>query len=264
MGLTPFGNEPHTDFSEESNRRSMRAALEGVRGEFGRSYPLRIGAKRLETDGELVSVNPAAPGEVVGRVARATRREADLALDVAAAAFEDWRRSAPEARARILLRAAAIMRKRKFELSAWAVFEAGKPWAEADADVAEAIDFLEYYAREMIRLKDGVEVHSLPGEESRYFYIPMGVGVVVPPWNFPLAILTGTASAALVTGNTVVLKPSEKTPVLGAKFAEIMAEAGLPDGVLNFCPGRGAEIGDYLVTDPRTRFVSFTGSMEVA
>ena len=136
-----------------------------------------------------------------------------------------------------MLRAAAIMRRRKFEMLAWEVYEGGKPWAEADAQFAEAIDFLEYYAREMLRLKDGKDVFSLPGEESRYFYQPLGVGVVIPPWNFPTAILTGMSSAAIVTGNTIVLKPSETTSVLGAKIAEIFEEAGLPDGVLNFCPG---------------------------
>jgi 1-pyrroline-5-carboxylate dehydrogenase len=145
---------------------------------------------------------------------------------------------------------------------AWEVYEGGKPWAEADAQVAEAIDFLEYYAREMLRLKDGVEVYSVPGEESRYFYQPMGIGVVIAPWNFPTAILTGMSSAAIVTGNTIVMKPSEYTSVLGAKVAQIFEEAGLPEGVLNFCPGYGNEVGDYLVTDARTRFISFTGSMK--
>ncbi len=261
MGLVPYKNEAYLDWSDGRNAEDMRAALKDVEGRLGRSYPAIIGGKRVETDGEVVSVNPASPSQVVGRTARATEREADLALDVATGAFEHWSRTAPEARARVLLRAAAIMKKRKFELLAWEVFEGGKPWNEADAQVAEAIDFLEYYAREMLRLKDGVEIYAIPGEESRYTYQPMGVGVVIAPWNFPTAILTGMSGAAIVAGNTVVMKPSEFTSVIGAVVAEIFEEAGLPEGVLNFLPGYGSEVGDYLVQDARTRFVSFTGSM---
>lgn len=263
MGLTAFKNEPLTDFSTEPGLKAMRGALKEVEGSLGDSYQLRIGSKRIETREEMLSINPSAPDQVVGHVAKAGRDEADLALHTATETFEDWSRTPPEARARILLRAAAIMRRRKLELAAWEIYEAGKPWSEADADVAEAIDFLEYYAREMLRLKDGVEIPPTPGEENRYFYQPLGVGVIVPPWNFPLAILTGMTSAAIVAGNTVVLKPASSTPVMGAKFAEVMEEAGLPDGVLNFCPGSGSEIGDYLVADRRTRFISFTGSMQV-
>ncbi|MDP8950288.1 MAG: L-glutamate gamma-semialdehyde dehydrogenase [Actinomycetota bacterium] len=262
MGLIPYKNEPGLDWSDEANVKAMRAALEEVGGSLGKSYPLVIGGERIETDGEIVSINPANPSQVVGRVAAAGEREADMALETARNAFESWSRTAPEARARILLRAAAIMRRRKFEILAWHVHEGAPPWAEADAQLAEAIDFLEYYAREMLRLKDGVEIYSVPGEESRYFYQPMGVGVIIAPWNFPVAILTGMSSAALVTGNTVVMKPSEFTSVLGSKVAEIFEEAGLPEGVLNFCPGYGSEVGDYLVTDARTRFVSFTGSVK--
>ncbi|HZC18741.1 MAG TPA: aldehyde dehydrogenase family protein, partial [Rubrobacteraceae bacterium] len=262
MGLLPYKNEPYLDWSEESNQEAMRAALEEVEGSLGKSYPLIVGGKPVETDGEIVSLNPSDPSQIVGRVAAATGREADMALKTATRAFESWSRTAPEARARILLRAAAIMRRRKFEMLAWEVYEGGKPWPEADAQVAEAIDFLEYYAREMLRLKDGVEIYSVPGEESRYFYQPMGVGVIIAPWNFPTAILTGMSSAAIVTGNTIVMKPSESTSVIAAKVAQIFEEAGLPEGVLNFCPGYGSEVGDYLVTDPRTRFISFTGSMQ--
>jgi 1-pyrroline-5-carboxylate dehydrogenase len=262
MGLLPYKNEPYLDWSDESNQEAMRAALKEVEGYLGKSYPLIIGGKPIETDGEIISVNPSDPSQVVGRVGRATKREAHMALETATKTFVSWSRTVPEARARILIKAAAIMRRRKLEVLAWEVYEGGKPWAEADAQVAEAIDFLEYYAREMLRLKDGVEVYSVPGEESRYFYQPMGVGIIIAPWNFPTAILTGMSSAAIVTGNTIVMKPSEYTPVLGAKVAEIFEEAGLPEGVLNFCPGYGSEIGDYLVTDARTRFISFTGSMK--
>jgi len=262
MGLIPYKNEPGLDWSDESNIKAMRAALEEVSDSQGKSYPLVIGGHRVETDGEIVSVNPANPSQVVGRVAAASEREADMALETATRAFETWSRTAPESRARILLRAAAIMRRRKYEMLAWHVHEGAPPWAEADAQLAEAIDFLEYYAREMLRLKDGVEIYSVAGEESRYFYQPMGVGVIIAPWNFPVAILTGMSSAAIVTGNTIIMKPSEYTSVLGAKVMEIYEEAGVPEGVVNFLPGYGGEIGDYLVQDPRTRFISFTGSMK--
>jgi 1-pyrroline-5-carboxylate dehydrogenase len=262
MGLIPYENEPGLNWSDGANVKAMRTALEEVGNSLGESYPAIIGGKRIETDGEIVSVNPANPSQMVGRVARATEREADMALETAKTTFESWSRTPPEARARILLRAAAIMRRRKFELLAWHVHEGAPPWAEADAQLAEAIDFLEYYAREMLRLKDGVEIYAVPGEESRYVYQPMGVGVIVAPWNFPVAILTGMSSAAIVTGNTIVMKPSEYTSVLGAKVAEIFEEAGAPEGVVNFLPGYGGEIGDYLVTDPRTRFISFTGSVK--
>jgi len=261
MGLLPYKNEVYLDWADEKNVGTMNLALKEVEAQLGKSYPLVIAGKLVETEGEISSVNPAKPSQVVGRVGRATEREADMALESATQAFASWSRTSPEARARILLRAAAIMRRRKFELLAWEAFEGGKPWAEADAQVAEAIDFLEYYAREMLRLKDGVEIYAIPGEESRYSYQPMGVGVVIAPWNFPTAILTGMSAAAIVTGNTVVMKPSEFTSVIGAVVAEIFQEAGLPDGVLNFLPGYGSEIGDYLVTDARTRFISFTGSM---
>ena len=198
MGLIPYKNEEYLDWTEEKNVEAMRAALKDVGSRLGRSYPAIIGGRRVETDDEIVSVNPANPSQVVGRTASATEREADMALETATSTFETWSRTAPEARARILLRASAIMKRRKFELLAWEAYEGGKPWFEADAQVAEAIDFLEYYAREMLRLKDGVEIYSVPGEESRYTYQPMGVGVIIAPWNFPTAILTGMSSAAIV------------------------------------------------------------------
>jgi 1-pyrroline-5-carboxylate dehydrogenase len=261
MGLIPYKNETYLDWSDEKNVQAMQDALNDVGSRLGRSYPAIIGGKRVETDSEITSVNPANPSQVVGRTASATEREADMALQTATSTFETWSRTSAEARARILLRASAIMKRRRFELLAWEAYEGGKPWAEADAQVAEAIDFLEYYAREMLRLKDGVEIYAIPGEESRYSYQAMGVGVIIAPWNFPTAILTGMSSAAIVTGNTVVMKPSEFTSVIGAVVAEIFEEAGLPEGVLNYLPGYGSEVGDYLVQDARTRFISFTGSM---
>jgi 1-pyrroline-5-carboxylate dehydrogenase len=262
MGLLPYKNEPYLDFTTDENRRALDEAFKQVEGQLGKSYPLRIGEQRLDTDGEIVSVNPSNPSQVIGRTASATEREADMALATATKTFESWSRTTAEYRARIMLRASGIMRRRKLELIGWEVYESGKVPSEAVAHVAEAIDFLEYYAREMLRLKDGAPVHSLPGEESRYFYQPMGVGVVIAPWNFPLAILTGMSSAAMVTGNTVVLKPSESTSVIAAIYADIMQEAGLPEGVMSYLPGYGSDMGDYLVSDPRTRFISFTGSMQ--
>ena len=236
MALPPYSNEVYLDWTDETNQNAMRTALQRIEGELGKSYPLIIGGREVETDGEITSVNPAAPSQLVGHVASATVQEADMALETATKTFETWSRTAPEARARILLRAAATMRRRKFELLAWEVYEGGKPWAEADAQVAEAIDFLEYYAREMLRLKDGKGLYSVAGEENQYFYGAMGVGVIIAPWNFPTAILTGMSSAAIVTGNTIVLKPSEYTSVIGAQVAEIFAEAGLPEGVLELLP----------------------------
>lgn len=261
--LTEFKNEPFTDFSIESNRKLMEDAIKKVRSELGKKHPLMIGGKAVETEKELVSTNPSNPKEVIASFSKATQKEAKMAMDAAITAFESWKNVCPTERARCLIKAAAIMRERKFELSAWMIVEIGKNWAEADGDTAEAIDFLEYYAREMIRLGKPVEMPTFDGEENDLRYIPLGVGVVVPPWNFPLAILVGMSSAAIVGGNTVVLKPSSETPNIGYQFYKIMEEAGLPAGVLNFVPGSGAEVGDYLVEHPKTRFISFTGSKEV-
>ncbi|WP_264807316.1 aldehyde dehydrogenase family protein, partial [Cytobacillus sp. NCCP-133] len=185
------------------------------------------------------------------------------AMQAAVEAFKTWRKVKPETRADVLFKAAAIIRRRKHEFSALLTKEAGKPWNEADADTAEAIDFLEYYARQVLKIKDGVPVNSRPNEYNRYDYIPLGVGIIISPWNFPLAIMAGTTVAAIVAGNTVLLKPASTTPVVAAKFVEVMEEAGLPKGVLNFVPGSGAEVGDYLVDHKDTRFISFTGSRDV-
>jgi 1-pyrroline-5-carboxylate dehydrogenase len=188
---------------------------------------------------------------------------AEKAMQAALQAFATWKKQKPEHRANVLFKAAAIIRRRKHEFSGYLVKEAGKPWNEADADTAEAIDFLEYYARQVLKLKDGADVKSRAGESNQYHYIPLGVGIIISPFNFPLAIMAGTAAAAIVTGNTILLKPADATPVVAAKFVEVMEEAGLPNGVLNFIPGNGSEIGDYLVEHPKTRFVSFTGSRAV-
>ncbi|KYD08312.1 MAG: L-glutamate gamma-semialdehyde dehydrogenase [Caldibacillus debilis] len=261
--VVPFKHEPLTDFSREENRQAFLRALKKVEAELGREYDLVIGGKRIRTEEKIVSVNPANKNEVIGRVSKANRELAEQAMQAALEKFNEWRKFKPEARADILFKAAAIVRRRKHEFSALMVKEAGKSWREADADTAEAIDFMEYYGRQMLRIKDGFEVESRPGESNRFGYIPLGVGVVISPWNFPFAIMCGTTVAALVTGNTVLLKPASATPVVAAKFVEVLEEAGLPAGVLNFIPGSGAEVGDYLVDHPKTRFISFTGSKEV-
>ncbi|MDQ0861480.1 L-glutamate gamma-semialdehyde dehydrogenase [Bacillus sp. V2I10] len=261
--MIPYKHEPFTDFTNEENKKVYQEALQKVEGYLGQDYPLYIGAEKVTTDDKIVSYNPADKEEVIGRVSKATRDHAEKAMQEASAAFESWKKVKPEIRADVLFKAAAIIRRRKHEFSALLTKEAGKPWNEADADTAEAIDFLEFYARQMLKLKDGVPVESRPGEYNRYDYIPLGVGIIISPWNFPFAIMAGTAVAAIVTGNTILLKPASTTPIVAAKFVEVMMEAGLPSGVLNFVPGSGAEVGDYLVDHPKTRFISFTGSRDV-
>ena len=263
--VTEFRNEPLTDFSRPDNRRAMEAALAQVRGELGREYDLRIGAERLRSPDKLHSYNPSRPQEVVGVFQRATKEQAEKAIQVAYEKFSSWRQAPVAERAGILFRAGEIMRSRKHELSAWMVYEVGKTWPEADADTAEAIDFSEFYAREALRLFSPAEdrVTPVPGERNELRYISLGVGVVIPPWNFPLAITTGMTLASLVAGNTVVLKPSSDSPAIAYKLYEVMEEAGLPVAALNFVSGGGGSIGDALVLHPKTRFVAFTGSKEV-
>ncbi len=261
--LSEFRNEPTIDYGRPETGRRMREALEQVTRQLGEEYPIIIAGRKIATAEKIRSVNPSDLSEVVGFASKADRALAEQALQAAASAFESWRRVGPVERSRYLSKAAAIMRRRRIELVAWMVLEAGKTWPEADADVAEAIDFLEFYSREMVRLAAVQPLTRLMGEDNELVYLPLGVGVIIPPWNFPLAILAGMTSAAIVTGNAVVLKPASATPVIGAKFVEIMEEAGLPPGVLNFLPGPGEAIGDYLVSHPLTRFVSFTGSRDV-
>jgi 1-pyrroline-5-carboxylate dehydrogenase len=261
--MIPYKHEPFTDFSSEENKKAYLEGLKLVESYLGQDYNLVIGGECISTEDKIVSVNPSNKEEVIGRVSKANRELAEKAMQVADETFNTWRKVKPEVRADILFRAAAIIRRRKHEFSALLTKEAGKPWNEADADTAEAIDFIEYYARQMLKLKDGMPVESRPGEYNRYSYIPLGVGIIISPWNFPFAIMAGTTIAAIVTGNTVLLKPASTTPVVAAKFVEVMEEAGLPKGVLNFVPGNGAEVGDYLVDHPRTRFISFTGSRDV-
>jgi 1-pyrroline-5-carboxylate dehydrogenase len=257
-----FRNEALTDFSLSASRQAFAGAIDALEGD-AHDYPLVIAGEHVTTGAWLVSHNPARQGTVVGRVAQAGRAEADSALAAAWTAFETWSRTDPAERARVVLKTAAALRRRKHELSATMVLEVGKPWAEADADTAEAIDFCEFYARAQLRLIKTQPLTRMVGVDNELVYLPLGAGLVVPPWNFPLAILTGMTVGAIVAGNTVILKPSSLTPVIGAKLMEVLAEAGLPPGVVNFLPGPGAEVGEYLVNHPRIRFVSFTGSREV-
>lgn len=264
-----FANEPMTDFGDPANAQQMRDALASAQREFGKEYPLLIGGEPIKTGQKIRSLNPSNPREVVGIVQRATVAHAEQALAAATVAFGDeragqgWRWTPAETRAKFALRAATAMRRRRFALNAWLILEAGKSWAEADGDVAEAIDFCEFYAREALRYDGAQPVGRVAGEKTELFYLPLGAGVVIPPWNFPFAILTGMTVAAWVSGNTVVLKPSSETPIIAVKFMEIMEEIGLPAGVVNLVTGPGSEVGDRLVADPRTRFVAFTGSREV-
>ncbi len=263
MAIPKFKNEACTNFSRPANRKKQHAAIEKARAEFGREYPILIGSERMYTDQKLSSFNPSKATEVVGVFQRGDAAVAGKALEVAAAKFEEWKHVPAARRAEYLFKAAKLMRKKRFELNAVEILEVGKTWPEADADVAEAIDFLEFYGREALRYGADQPVTKLPGEKGKLVYVPLGVGVVIPPWNFPLAILAGMSSAAIVTGNTVVLKPSSDSPWVGWKFVEIMLEAGLPAGVLNFVSGPGGAVGDTLVLHPKTRFISFTGSKEV-
>jgi 1-pyrroline-5-carboxylate dehydrogenase len=261
--MIEFKNEPLTDFSKEENKQRMLAALKQVATQFGRGYDLIIGGKRVRTAEKFSSFNPSERTEVLGVFAKAGVKEAKQAIETAWKRFQTWRFASVGERAGYLFRAATIMRRRKLEMSAWMVYEVGKNWVEADADVAETIDFLDFYGREALRYGGPQPVTPYPGELNELEYIPLGVGVVIPPWNFPCAIMAGMTSAALVTGNTVVLKPSSDAPVIAAKFMEVLEEAGVPAGVVNFVPGSGASCGDTLVGHPLTRFISFTGSKEV-
>ena len=263
MSLPPFSNEPYTDFSLPANRAAMECALARVRTQLGRHYNLLIAGERVETSDKLISVNPARPAEIIGTHSKATVELATRAVETAYTAFPKWSRTPALSRIQMLVRTAALIRERKLDFDAWLVLESGKTWPEAEAETAEAIDFCEYYAREMERLSGPQPVVQMPGEYDEFRYLALGVGIVIPPWNFSLAILCGMAVAALVTGNTVVIKPSSETPTVGAIFAETLLEAGFPPESFSFLPGSGGAIGDILVQHPKTRFVSFTGSRDV-
>ncbi len=261
--LVPFKNEPFTNFSCPDAQQKMKEALALVRSQLGREYPLLIDGEHIVTERKITSINPSNKTEVVGVVSSADRVLAEKAINAATVAFESWRKVNPRTRAEYLFKAAAILRRRKYEFASWMVIEEGKNWPEADGDVAEAIDFLDFYARQMIELSKPKELTRIPNEDNEVEYIPIGVGAVIPPWNFPLAILVGMTTAAIVSGNPVVLKPASTAVVIAAKFVEVLEEMNLPKGVINFIPGSGAEIGDFIVTHPKIRFISFTGSKEV-
>ncbi|MGD8191826.1 L-glutamate gamma-semialdehyde dehydrogenase [Brevibacillus ginsengisoli] len=258
-----FKNEPFTNFKLPENKQAFEKELAKVESEMGREYDIIIGGERIRTEKKINSINPSNKEQVVGVVSQADQALAEKAIQTALNAFETWKDVNPQARSRYLYKAAAIMRRRKHEFSAWLVKEAGKSWAEADADTAEAIDFMEYYGRQMDRLAERQPLTRIPTEDNELYYVGLGVGIVIPPWNFPLAIMAGMTTAAIVSGNTVVLKPASTTPVIAAKFMEILEDAGVPAGVVNFLPGSGGEVGDYLVEHPMTRFISFTGSRDV-
>ena len=258
-----FHNEAIQTFADTASQSQLQAAIAQERARFGSSYPLIIDGRRIETDQKIRSLNPARPNEIVGLVSSASRAQADEAMAAAQNAFVGWSRTKPAERAALVFAAADRIRKERNRYNALLVLEVGKPWIEADADTAEAIDFLEFYGREAIRYATPPPLVPVPGETSRLQYIPLGVGLVIPPWNFAFAIMAGMTAAALVSGNTVVLKPSSDSAVIAAVFVDLLIDIGLPPGVLNFVPGSGREIGDALVLDPRTRFIAFTGSKEV-
>ncbi len=262
--MDEFKNEPFTDYSTPENAEAMRAAIEKVRSELGREYPVVINGEKILLASKFESFNPAKKDEIVGRFSEVDTDTSlvEKAIDSATAAFKLWRNVPAAERAEYLFKIADVMRKRKHELSAWMVFEVAKTWAEADGDTAEAIDFLEYYGREMLRWSEKQPITKVEGENNSIEYIPLGVGAVIPPWNFPLAIMAGMTMAAVVTGNTVVLKPSSDSPTIAAKFMEIVEEVGLPAGVVNFLTGSVAT-GEAMTTSPKTRFISFTGSKQV-
>jgi 1-pyrroline-5-carboxylate dehydrogenase len=257
-----FRNEPFVDFKSSANEHAMKAALERVGGMLGHEYELVIGGERVRTANKFRSLNPAKPTQVVGVHQEAGAEHAEQAIAAALKAFKTWQFVSPELRASLLLRTAALIRDRKFDFCAWLTYEVGKNWAEADADVAETIDFLEFYAREALRLANAEPPIQYPGERNRLLYVPLGVGAVIPPWNFPFAIMAGMTAAAIVCGNTVVVKPSTDAPTIAARFLDVLEEAGMPPGVVNLCQG-GPVVGRALVDNPKTRFIAFTGSKAV-
>jgi 1-pyrroline-5-carboxylate dehydrogenase len=264
MQLAEFRNEPLRDFrSNPEHAKRMEEALDQIRQELGQEYDLVINGERIKAPDKFCSYNPGQKDQVVGVISKGDAGLAERAIRAADEAFKPWSHTPAEQRVQLALKTARIMRERKFHYMAWMCYEVGKTWPEADADVAEAIDFAEFYAREMLRLDPPQPLTPVAGERNYLRYLPLGVGVVIPPWNFPLAILTGMTLASVVAGNTVVMKPSSDSPVIAYKLFEALEEAGMPPGVVNYLPGPGGSVGDVLVGHPRTRFVAFTGSKEV-
>ena len=261
--LPPFTNEPFRDFTNPDVKRAMQEALVAVGNQLGEEYSLVIGGHRLQTTAKIRSTNPARPAQLIGLHQAAGPEHAEPAMEAAQHAFATWSRTSVQTRVDLLLRAASLIKARHLEFCAWLTYEVGKNWAEADADVGECIDFLEFYAREALRLAGSTTPIQFPGERNQLVYIPLGVGAVIPPWNFPFAIMAGMTAASIVTGNTVILKPSVDAPTVAARFFALLGEAGLPDGVVNFCPGEGPGFGAAVVAHPQTRFIAFTGSKKV-
>ena len=261
--MPEFTNEPFIDFSNAENRKKMEDALKKVRNEFGREYPMWIGGQKVITTSKKKSTNPSKPSEVIAIFQDASKEQASEAIEFANKYFNTWKKVPVETRAGFLFKAAQIIRERKFELAALVCYEVGKTWPEADADVAETIDFCEFYGREMLRLSEPQKLTPMRGERNYLVYIPLGVGAIIPPWNFPMAIMAGLVVASLVTGNTVVLKPAADSPTIAAKFLDILHEAGVPKEAVQFLTGSGSVIGDVLVQHPKTRYIGFTGSKEV-
>ncbi len=263
LKMKEFTNEPFIDFSNPTNKKKMEQALAKVKSEFGREYPMWIGGKKVTTAGKRKSTNPSRPSEVIGVFQDASKEQAIEAIEAANKYFDVWKKVPVEHRAKYLFKVASIVRSRKFELDALVCYEVGKTWFEAEADIAETIDFCEYYGREMLRLGQPQKLTPMKGERNYLVYIPLGVGAVIPPWNFPCAIMAGLVVASLATGNTVVLKPASDAPTIAAKFVDILFEAGIPREAVQFVTGSGAAVGDTIVQHPKTRYVGFTGSKEV-
>ena len=265
MAIYPYKTEPIKDYQNSEDIAGYQLGLAKVRETLGSHYDLVIDGQRIMTKQVYTSLNPSNKQEVVGTISQASVTEAEQAMQVALERFKTWSKTPASVRADVLFKAARIIRERRFEFNALLSIEAGKPWVEADGDIGEAIDFLEYYGRQALDLEkvDEKILSRRNLERNEYRYIPLGVGVIITPWNFPLAILAGMTSAAIVSGNTVLVKPASTTQVIAYRFVEVMEQAGLPNGVLNFVPGKGSEVGDYLVNHPQVRFVSFTGSKKV-
>lgn len=259
----PFKNASFTDFSRPENRQAQLEALEQAKREMGQTYPLIIGGQKINSETTFASLNPSNPEQVIGYFASATIEQTNEAVKAAEKAFKIWKRVPAGERAAYLFRTAEVLQERRFQFNAWMILEVGKSWAEADGDTAEAIDFLEYYGREMLRLSGEQDLTHIEGEDNELVYIPLGVGAVIPPWNFPSAITVGMTAASIVTGNTVILKPASTSPMIAWQFVRALEAVGLPAGVVNFVTGSGGKIGDALIENPRTRFIAFTGSREV-
>jgi 1-pyrroline-5-carboxylate dehydrogenase len=263
LQVSEFTNEPFIDFSKPENHKRMEVALKKVKSEFGREYPIWLAGQKVTTAEKRTSTNPSRPIEIIGVFQHANADMARRAVDAAHNYFDTWKKVPAEDRVKCLFRAAQIVRERKYELNALVCYEVGKSWIEADADIAETIDFCEFYGREMLRLAEPQKLTPMRGERNYLVYIPLGVGVVIPPWNFPCAIMAGLVAASLVTGNTVVLKPASDSPTIAAQFIDILYEAGVPKQAVNFITGPGGAVGDTLVQHPKTRYIGFTGSKEV-